>query len=121
MELAGPLGIPLGLAQWKRASSRGQAGTSGFLSVSAQTLRPQGPCRVGSGELGLVLSEEGNSDCLSSCSGGSGSVSGVGPGLCPFEGEGLRVLSGQVCQLPVWRFLQRHAGRAVLDGSHHTA
>ena len=33
------------------------------------TLRPQGPCRVGSGELGLVLSEEGNSACLSSCSG----------------------------------------------------
>ena len=34
MELAGPLGIPLGLAQWKRASPRGEAGTSGFLSVS---------------------------------------------------------------------------------------
>ena len=34
MELAGPLGTPLGLAQWKRASSRGEAGTSDFLSVS---------------------------------------------------------------------------------------
>ena len=34
------------------------------------TLRPQGPCRVGSGESGLVLSEEGNPACLSSCSGG---------------------------------------------------
>ena len=34
MGLAGPLGTPLGLAQWKRASSRGEAGTSGFLSVS---------------------------------------------------------------------------------------
>ena len=34
MELAGPLGTLLGLAQWKRASSRGEAGTSGFLSVS---------------------------------------------------------------------------------------
>ena len=33
VELAGPLGIPLGLAQWKRASSRGEAGTPGFLSV----------------------------------------------------------------------------------------
>ena len=32
--VAGPLGIPLGLVQWKRASSRRQAGTSGFLSVS---------------------------------------------------------------------------------------
>ena len=34
MEVAGPLGTPLGLAQWKRASPRGEAGTSGFLSVS---------------------------------------------------------------------------------------
>ena len=34
VELAGPLGTPLGLAQWKRASSRGETGTSGFLSIS---------------------------------------------------------------------------------------
>ena len=34
MEVAGPLGTPLGLAQRKRASPRGEAGTSGFLSVS---------------------------------------------------------------------------------------
>ena len=34
MEVAGPLGTPLGMAQWKRASPRGDAGTSGFLSVS---------------------------------------------------------------------------------------
>ena len=33
-ELAGPLGTALGLAQRKRASARGEAGTSGFLSVS---------------------------------------------------------------------------------------
>ena len=33
-------------------------------------LRPQSPCRVGTGESGLVLSEEGNPACLSSCSGG---------------------------------------------------
>ena len=31
--------------------------------------RPQGPCRVGTGESGLVLSEEGNAAGLSSCSG----------------------------------------------------
>ena len=31
MEVAGPLGTPLGLAQRKRASPRGEAGTSGFL------------------------------------------------------------------------------------------
>ena len=34
MEVAGPLGTPLGLAQRKRASPRGEAGTSGFLFVS---------------------------------------------------------------------------------------
>ena len=34
MEVAGPLGTPLGMAQWKRASPPGEAGTSGFLSVS---------------------------------------------------------------------------------------
>ena len=34
MEFAGPLGTPLGMAQWKRASPRGEAGTSGFLSNS---------------------------------------------------------------------------------------
>ena len=33
-------------------------------------LRPQGPCRVGTGESGLVVSEEGNPAGLSSCSGG---------------------------------------------------
>ena len=33
-------------------------------------LRPQGPCRVGTGESGLIFSEEGNPACLSSCSGG---------------------------------------------------
>ena len=33
-ELEGPLGTPLGLSQRKRASPRGEAGTSGFLSFS---------------------------------------------------------------------------------------
>ena len=40
MEVAGPLGTPLGLGQRKRASPRGEAGTSGFLSVSSQDLCP---------------------------------------------------------------------------------
>ena len=39
MEVAGPLGTPLGLAQRKRASPRGEAGTSGFLSVSDSARR----------------------------------------------------------------------------------
>ena len=30
-------------------------------------LRLQGPCTVGTGKSGLVLSEEGNSACLSRC------------------------------------------------------
>ena len=34
MELVGPLGTLLGLSQWKRASSRVEAGASGFLSNS---------------------------------------------------------------------------------------
>ena len=34
VELAWPLGTPLGLAQWKRASSQVEAGTSAFLSNS---------------------------------------------------------------------------------------
>ena len=34
MELVGPLGTPLGLSQWKRASSRVESGTSVFLSNS---------------------------------------------------------------------------------------
>ena len=33
-------------------------------------LRPQGPCRVGTGESGYVFSEEWNYACLSSCSWG---------------------------------------------------
>ena len=34
MELVGTLGTPLVLSKWKRASSRVEAGTSGFLSNS---------------------------------------------------------------------------------------
>ena len=52
-------------------------------------LRPQGPCRVGTGESGLVLSEEGNPAGLSSCSGlpfGPRSQASLqkaqGPGVC---------------------------------------
>ena len=34
MEVARPIGTPLGLAQWKRASPQGEEGSPGFLSVS---------------------------------------------------------------------------------------
>ena len=39
MELAVPLGTPLGLSHWKRGSSRGEAGTSDFLSVLDSDIR----------------------------------------------------------------------------------
>ena len=38
-EVGGALGTPLGLDQWKRASSRMEAGTSGFLSISESDRR----------------------------------------------------------------------------------
>ena len=50
MEVAGPLGTPLGLAQRKRASPRGEAGTSGFLCVSDSGRIP------GKGQHGGLLS-----------------------------------------------------------------
>ena len=34
MDFEGPFGTPLGLVQWKKASSPVEAGTSGFLSIS---------------------------------------------------------------------------------------
>ena len=66
VEVAGPLGTPLGLAQWKRASSPGKARTSGFLSVSDSDRRV--PAELG--QESQESSEEGNSACLSRCSGG---------------------------------------------------
>ena len=39
-------------------------------SIVADLTRIAGPCRVGTGKSSLILSEEGNSACLSSCSGG---------------------------------------------------
>ena len=45
MEVAGPLGTPLGLAQRKRASPRWEAGISGFLSVSDSD--PRVPAELG--------------------------------------------------------------------------
>ena len=65
--VSGASSDPDGFGARKRASSRGEAGTSGFLSVSDSDRRvtPE----VGK-ESDLIMSEEGNSACLSSCSGG---------------------------------------------------
>ena len=66
MEVAGPLGTPLGLAQRKRASPRGEEGTSGFLSVSDSDRRV--PAELGQESQALSCIEEWNSACLSSFS-----------------------------------------------------
>ena len=68
MEVAGPLGTPLGLAQRKRASPRGEAGTSGFLCVSDSDRRV--PAELGQESQASSCVEELNSSCLSSCSWG---------------------------------------------------
>ena len=111
MEVAGPLGTPLGLAQRKRASPRGEAGTSGFLSVSdsdrrvpaelgqesqaSSCLRKGTPLasRVAQGFSGLLLSEEGNPAGLSSCSGGLRTLVElcVEPAGVPGRGTGVSV------------------------------
>ena len=55
MEVAGPLGTPLGLAQQEEGlTSRGGSNLRLPLRFG---LRPQGPCRVGTGQSGLVLSD----------------------------------------------------------------
>ena len=50
-------------------------------------LRPQGTCRVGTGESGIVLSEEGNSACLSRCSGGDRPLVDLYVELAGFSGR----------------------------------
>ena len=70
MELTGPLGTPLGLAQWKRASSRGQAGTSGFLSVSDSDRRV--PAELGQESQALSCLRKGTPLASSGVQGVSG-------------------------------------------------
>ena len=55
--MAGPLGTPLGLAQRKGASPRGEAGTSGFLSVSHSDRRV--PAELGQESQDAMALEEG--------------------------------------------------------------
>ena len=59
MEVAGPLGTPQGLAQRKRASPRGEAGTSDFLSVSDSDRRV--PAELGQESQASSCVEEWNS------------------------------------------------------------
>ena len=69
----GPLGTPLGLVQWKRASSRVEAGTSGFLSISDFDRRVS--AELGQENQASSCVEEWNSAFLSSCLGVTGHFS----------------------------------------------
>ena len=64
----GPLGTPLGLVHWKRASSRVEAGTSVFLSITDFDRGVSAELEQESQASSCV--EEWNSVCLSSCSRG---------------------------------------------------
>ena len=91
MELAGPSGL-----RWVWRNGRGPhlEGRQEPQASSPFRLRPQGPCRVGTGESCLVLSEEGNPACLSSCQGFSGPWSSCvwNPRVFPDDARG--------CQCP---------------------
>ena len=58
----GPLGTPLGLVQWKRASSTIEAGTSGFLSISDSDRRV--PAELGQESQASSWVEAWNCACL---------------------------------------------------------
>ena len=64
----GTLGTLLGLVQWKRASSRVEAGTSGFLSISDSDRRV--PAELGQEWQASSCVEAWNSACRSNCSRG---------------------------------------------------
>ena len=68
MSWEGPLGTPLGLVQWKRASSRVEAGTSRFLSISDSDRRV--PADLGQESETSSWVQAWNSACLSRCSQG---------------------------------------------------
>ena len=84
-------------------ASRDSAGfvamEEGLISRGGRNLRPplgfghrlHGPCRVGAGESCLVLSEEGNPACLSSCQGFSGPWSS-----CVWNPGSFRMMHGGV-------------------------
>ena len=61
-----PFGTPLGLVQWKMASSGLKVRTSGFLSISDLQRRVSAELEPESQASSFV--EDWNSDCLSSCS-----------------------------------------------------
>ena len=68
MDLGGASGDSTGLVQWKRASSRVEAGISGFLSISDSNRRV--PAELGQERQASSCVGAWNSACLSCCSRG---------------------------------------------------
>ena len=108
----GPLGTPLGLVQWKRASSRVEAGNSGFPSISdfdhrvsaeLEQKRPASYCV-----------EEWNSTCLSSCSWVTGLLSMCIWNLCFFPDNAWGVSAPSCCDFIHRVVFEEVSGHRVL-------
>ena len=97
VELAGPLGTLLGSSQWKRASSRGEAGTSGFLSDSDSDCTV--PAVLGQESHASSCKEEWNYACLSSYSRGDRQLVELCLESAGFSGRCTRV-SVPLCVVP---------------------
>ena len=86
----GPLGTPLGLVHWKRASSAVEAGTSGFVSISDSDRKVL--AELGQESQASSWVEAWNSTCLSRCSRGELYLEPGGfSGRCTGESLPLRV------------------------------
>ena len=91
----GPLGTPLGLVHWKRASSPVEAGTSGYLSISDSDCRVVSELEQESQASSWI--EAWNSACLWRCSRGERPLvelylePGAYSGQCTGESLPLRV------------------------------
>ena len=115
MELEGASRTPLGLVQWKRASCRVEAGTSGFLSISDFDGRV--PAELEQESQASSCVEESSSACLSSCSRGDRPLAELYlepagfPGQCTGVSVSLRVVTSstglQLKKCPGIGFLSR--------------
>ena len=86
----GPLGTPLGLVHWKRASSAVEAGTSGFVSISDSDRKVL--AELGQESQASSWVEAWTSTCLSRCSRGELYLEPGGfSGRCTGESLPLRV------------------------------
>ena len=118
MELGGALATHLGLVQWKRASSRVEAGTSGFLSISDINLGVSVEFEQGSQASSCV--EAWNSACLSSCEWGVRPLVELDLEPAAFSGGCNRGVSGpSYCDLILggtFESVQGHQALSRVDG-----